>query len=68
MKVKKIKRKVIYSLEDIPDHFESEDEEREWWADHEFSEELLNSMEDTTAELDKIAPLPDGPRPLKTRP
>jgi len=31
--------KIIHSLSEIP-QFASEDEEREWWAEHEFSDEL----------------------------
>jgi hypothetical protein len=62
---RKMTRKIIHSLEEIPDHFASEDEERDWWAEHEFSEELLNSLEDTTSELDIIAPLPRKTRPKR---
>ncbi len=50
--------KVVRSLGEIPD-FSTEDEERDWWAEHELSEELWNSLPDATAELDEIAPLPD---------
>ena len=32
-------RKIIYSLEDIPE-FASEEEERAWWATHDLAEEL----------------------------
>ena len=52
--------KVIHSLDEIP-NFESEDEEREWWAEHEMSDELWDSLPDLTWELDEIAPLPDSP-------
>jgi len=31
-------RKIIYSLEDIPE-FASEEEERAWWATHDLAEE-----------------------------
>jgi hypothetical protein len=60
---KKAKLIIIHSLDEIPDHFDSEDEEREWWAMHEFSEELYGQMEDTTGELDEIAPIPEAARP-----
>jgi hypothetical protein len=58
---------IIRSLDEIPQHFESEDAEREFWATHEFSDELYDQMEDATAELDEIAPLPDGPRSSRVR-
>ncbi|HEY4685857.1 MAG TPA: hypothetical protein VII57_07410 [Dehalococcoidia bacterium] len=57
MKRQPTARKIIHSLNEMPD-FASEDEEREWWAQHELSDELYNSLEDVSAELDKIAPLP----------
>jgi hypothetical protein len=63
----KYERVVIHSLEEIPAHFASEDEEREWWAEHEFSDELWDCLDDMTAELDEIAPLPDGPRSSRVR-
>ena len=37
---------VIRSLDEIPNHFESEDAERDFWGSHEFSEELLNMLPD----------------------
>jgi hypothetical protein len=39
-------RLLIDSLDDIPDHFESEDDEREYWATHSYSEKLLSSLPD----------------------
>ncbi len=33
------KPKLVTRLEDIPDSFESEDEEREWWGSHELSDD-----------------------------
>ena len=53
--------KVLDSLDEIPD-FKSEDEEREWWAEHEMSDELWDSLPDMTPELDQIAPLPNTPQ------
>jgi hypothetical protein len=35
---------VISSLDEIPARFVSEDEEREFWATHEFSKALLDSL------------------------
>jgi hypothetical protein len=58
------KRIVIKSLDEIPAHFESEDAEREWWASHDLSLEVWESLEDTTAELDEIAPLPRAHKPV----
>jgi hypothetical protein len=57
----KYERIPIFSLDEIPD-FATEDEERDWWAEHEFSEELLESLPDLTHELDEIAPLPESPK------
>jgi hypothetical protein len=62
-------RIVIHREDEIPDHFDSEDAEREWWATHELSDELWDSLEDKTgelaAELDAIIPLPEGRRRSK---
>jgi hypothetical protein len=38
-------RIMVRSHGDIPSHFASEDEEREWWATHELSDELLSDDE-----------------------
>ena len=53
--------KIIHSLDEIPSHFESEDDERDFWAEHDLSEELWNSLPDDNEELDRIAPLSDSP-------
>lgn len=37
---------LIYSLDEIPSTFASEDDERDWWATHEFSEELYEKLRD----------------------
>lgn len=52
--VKKIK--IIHSFDEIPE-FSSEDEERDWWATHDLSEQLYDQLEDARAELDEILPL-----------
>ena len=52
--------KIIYSVDEIPSHFDSEDEERDFWAEHELSDELWDSLPDATRELDRIAALPDA--------
>jgi hypothetical protein len=36
---KQPKRKIVYSLDEIPE-FVSEDDEREWWATHDLAPEL----------------------------
>jgi hypothetical protein len=41
---------MIHSLDEIPDSFASEDEEREWWATHEFSDEMYERLPDYTQE------------------
>jgi hypothetical protein len=38
-------RIVVRSRAEIPTHFPSEDEEREWWATHELSGDLLPDEE-----------------------
>jgi hypothetical protein len=55
--MKKKERKIIDSISEIP-KFKSEDDERAWWADHDFSEKFYSELEDTTDQLDKILPLP----------
>jgi hypothetical protein len=52
--------KIIHSLDEIPSHFDSEDDERDFWAEHELSEELWNSLPDVTDELNSVAPLTDS--------
>jgi hypothetical protein len=47
---------VINSLEEIP-VFTNEDEEREFWATHEFSDELWESLPHDTTELDELLPV-----------
>jgi hypothetical protein len=39
----KPKLKIVYSLGEIPD-FDSEDEERAWWATHDLSDELYAKL------------------------
>jgi hypothetical protein len=51
-KTTKYERIVINSLDEIPGSFESEDAEREYWATHEYSDEVWQSLEDVTDELD----------------
>jgi len=43
---------VIRSLDEIPDHFESEDAEREFWGTHEFSKDLINSLPEEPPDFD----------------
>ena len=59
----KTKRAVINSASEISEHFESEDAEREWWANHDLSFELWESLTDTTSGLDEVAPLKTEGRP-----
>jgi hypothetical protein len=58
---------IVKSLKEIPSRFDSEDDEREWWATHELSTSLYDQLEDMTEELDRIAPLPEGPKSSKLR-
>lgn len=38
------KSQIVQSLQDVPRSFASEDEEREWWATHEFSDDLYDQL------------------------
>src|SRR5687768_7691731 len=49
---------VIRSLDEIPATFLSEDDERDYWATHEFSDELWDSLPHDTTEFDRLVPLP----------
>src|SRR5687768_10642287 len=51
-KTDELGRTLIDSLDEIPDHFESEDDEREYWATHSYSERLLNSLPDEPSDFD----------------
>ncbi len=42
---KRIRRRIIRSVDEIPKSFSSEDEEREWWATHDLSEELYDKLQ-----------------------
>jgi gas vesicle protein len=46
MSADKVKTTLIHSLNEIPATFASEDDERDWWATHEFSEELYETLRD----------------------
>jgi len=35
---------LVHFLDEIPSTFASEDDERDWWATHEFSEELYEKF------------------------
>jgi hypothetical protein len=57
MKRKTVKKvSIIHSFDEIP-KFSSEDEEREWWATHDLSEQLYDQLEESQAELEEILPL-----------
>lgn len=45
--------KTIRSLDEIPS-FASEDEEREWWATHDLSEELYDKLQLSREESKKL--------------
>jgi len=53
-KVKKLT--IIHSFDEIPE-FSTEDEERDWWATHDLSEQLYDQLEDSRTELEEILPL-----------
>ncbi len=41
----KKKRLLVTRLEEIPDSFASEDDERDWWATHELSDEVVDQLQ-----------------------
>ncbi len=47
---KQVKRELITDVSQIPGSFESEDEERDWWATHDFSDEAIAQMQDGVEE------------------
>jgi hypothetical protein len=51
-KTDELGRILIDSLDEIPNHFDSEDDERDYWATHSFSERLLDSLPDEPTQLD----------------
>jgi hypothetical protein len=53
---------VIHSLEEIPAHFASEDEERAWWSRHEFGEEIYEQLADCTEELRQLIAVAQKPQ------
>ena len=63
------KKKTISSLDEIPTRFESEDAERDWWAEHSFSAELLASLppinEDEWDDLQSLQRRHPSPKPRK---
>jgi uncharacterized DUF497 family protein len=48
------RRKIISSLDEIPSSFASEDEERDFWASHEFSDELYDQLQAASGSLDDL--------------
>jgi hypothetical protein len=44
---KRTKMTIVHNLDEIPS-FASEDEEREWWDTHELSDQLYDSLPQTT--------------------
>jgi hypothetical protein len=54
---KKQPRTPIRSREDIPTHFASEDEERDWWDAHELSKEVMEGMRPTWDDIGDFTPL-----------
>jgi len=54
---RKPRRKTIRSVEEIPTRFASEDEEREWWATHDLSEELYDQLEATPSNAEDLLAL-----------
>lgn len=56
-KMKRKTRKIINSVSEIQ-KFMSEDEERAWWVDHDFSEKFYKELKDTAKQFDELLPLP----------
>ena len=51
-KTDELGRVLIDSLDEIPEHFDCEDDEREYWASHSYSPKLLNSLPDEPTDFD----------------
>jgi hypothetical protein len=43
-------RTLITRVEDIPERFPSEDDEREWWATHDLSDDVIDQLQDGVEE------------------
>jgi hypothetical protein len=43
-------RTLITRVEDIPESFPSEDDEREWWATHDLSDDVIDQLQDGVEE------------------
>jgi hypothetical protein len=44
--MRKVKVKPVDSAQDIPTSFATEDEERQWWAEHELTDKFFTEAED----------------------
>jgi hypothetical protein len=54
-----VKRKLVTSLDQIPDHFDSYEEEAEWWETHDLSEDVIETGPKVRAEFYQHLGLPD---------
>jgi len=50
---KKTETQMVTDVSQIPESFDSEDEERDWWATHEFSDEAIAQMQEGVAEANE---------------
>jgi hypothetical protein len=51
---KRIRRQTVHSLDEVPKSFSSENEEREWWATHDLSEELYDKLQAPARDLKRF--------------
>jgi hypothetical protein len=44
---------LVTKVDDIPDSFGSEDDERDWWATHELSDDVVDQLQEGVAEANQ---------------
>jgi hypothetical protein len=57
MQAPKRRFQVVHSLDEIPSAFASEDDERDWWAEHELSGEVWDQLKPTWRDIRETRPL-----------
>ena len=59
------KRQIVRSLDEIPTWFASEDAERDWWAAHELSTDVMEAMRPTWEDIVDMGPVNPSARELR---
>lgn len=65
MKKSSTRLTLVNSVDEIPSSFVSEDEEREWWATHEFSSQLYEQLRPGWKDIEEFLPMTLRARELK---